>query len=181
MALIGTVPPEKAEGTIKEAYDMFMKNIGVIPKPMEMMSASPALFELQFRRILYLSQHPTLSFSLLAHIRYLSAYSLDYPFCMDFNKILLQKQGLTDDDLRQIEADPSKSLLEEDENAMLAFVIKAVKSPKSITSQDIQALRGLGWEDRDMVDALSQGVSMIDHSIMMEVFRMDQDCGLPSA
>ena len=39
MALISTVSPENAEGSIKEAYEMFMKNIGMIPKPMEMMSA----------------------------------------------------------------------------------------------------------------------------------------------
>ena len=27
-----------------------------------------------------------------------------------------------------------------------------------------------------MVDALSQGVSMIDHSIMMQAFQIDQNC-----
>ena len=84
MALINTVSPEKAEGSIKEAYEMFMKNIGMIPKPMEMMSASPALFDLQLQRIRYFSKHPKLSFPLLAHIRYLVAHNLNYAFCMDF-------------------------------------------------------------------------------------------------
>ena len=27
-----------------------------------------------------------------------------------------------------------------------------------------------------MVDALAQGVGMIDHSIMMQVFQIDQNC-----
>ncbi len=36
MALVNTVSPDKAEGSIKEAYEMFMKNIGMIPRPMEM-------------------------------------------------------------------------------------------------------------------------------------------------
>ncbi len=180
MALIHTVPPQEAEGVVKKAYEMFMQNIGTIPKPLEMMSVSPTLFELQFKRIQYLSRHPSLSFSLLAHIRYLAARTLDYPFCTDFNRALLKKQGLTEQDLINVEADPSKSLLEENENAMLAFVIKALKAPKSVTPQDIQTLRDLGWNDRDMVDALSQGVSMIDHSIMMEVFQMDQRCAAPS-
>jgi alkylhydroperoxidase family enzyme len=179
MALIQPVLPENAEGAVKAAYDMFMQTIGIIPKPLEMMSVSPELFELQFKRIQYLSRHPTLSFSLLAHIRYLTARTLNYPFCTDFNKILLQKQGLTEDDIRLIEADPAQSLLEKNENAMLAFVIKAVKAPGSVTADDIKTLRDLGWEDRDMVDALSQGVSMIDHAIMMEVFQMDQDCAIP--
>lgn len=176
MALISTVSAQQAEGTIKEGYDMFMKNMGIIPKPMEMMSASPALFELQLRRIFYFSQHPKLSFALLAHIRYLVAHSLTYRFCMDFNRLILKKQGLTDDDIQKMEADPGQSMLEKKDNAMLAFVIKAVKVPGSVTAEDIQGLRALGWEDRDMVDALAQGVSMIDHAIMMEAFQMDQDC-----
>lgn len=176
MALISTVAHENAEGIIKEGYDMFKQNIGIIPKPMEMMSASPALFELMLRRIHYLSTHPTLSFSLLAHIRYLVARNLDYSFCTDFNAHILKKQGLEDSDLRKMEADPSQSMLEENENAMLAFVVKAVKAPETVTPEDIQHLRDLGWEDKDMVDALSQGVSMIDHAIMMQVFQMDQQC-----
>lgn len=139
---------------------MFMENIGVIPKPMEMMSASPALFELQLRRIQYLSQHPNLSFALLAHIRYLMAHSLDYPFCTDFNKIILKQQGLTEDDIHAMEADPARSFLESNENDMLAFVVKAVKTPGAVTAEEIQDLRDMGRDDRDM----------------MEVLQMDQNC-----
>ena len=155
---------------------MFMKNIGIIPKPMEMMSVSPALFDLQFQRIRYFSKHPNLSFSLLAHIRYLVAHNLNYSFCMDFNKHILKKQGVGDDDIRKMEIDPSQSLLEENESAMLAFVVKAVQAPGSVTAEDIKKLKSLGWKDKDMVDALSQGVSMIDHSIMMQAFQIDQNC-----
>ncbi len=176
MPLIKTVDPENAEGIIKEGYSMFIKNIGMVPKPMEMMSASPALFEQNLKRIHYYSTHPTLSFALLAHIRYLSAHSLDYGFCMDFNKTVLKKQGVGEADFQRMEADPSKSLLEENENAMLAFVINSIKSPGSVTQKDIQTLKDMGWEERDMLDALAQGVSMIDHSIMMQVFQMDTNC-----
>jgi len=176
VALINMVSPEKAEGSIKEAYQKFMKNIGMIPKPMEMMSVSPGLFDLQFQRIQYFSKHPKLSFPLLAHIRYLVARNLSYAFCTDFNKHILEKQGVGDDDFRKMEADPSQSLLEEHESAMLAFVVKAVQSPGSVTAEDIEKLRNLGWDDKDMVDALSHGVNMIDHSIMMQVFQIDQSC-----
>ena len=176
MALINMVPPEKATDAIKEGYDMFMKNVGVIPKPMEMMSVSPVLFDLQLQRIKYFSQHPKLSFSLLAHIRYLVSHNLNYGFCMDFNKHILKKQGLEEDDFQKMEADPSNTLLEDNEKAMLAFVIKSFKTPGSITADEIEHLKDLGWEDRDMVDALAQGVSMVDHAIMMQVFQVDQNC-----
>jgi len=179
MAFIQMVQPKDAEGVIKEGYDMFEKHVGIIPKPMEMLSASPVLFELGLKRIQYFSAHPTLSFPLLAHIRYLAAHSLDFGFCMDFNKALLEKQGVGEDDFQRMEKDPSKSLLEEKDSAMLAFVIHAMRSPGSVTEKDIESLKALGWEEQDMVDALAQGVSMIDHSIMMQTFRIDNQCMTP--
>ncbi|MEJ2023558.1 MAG: hypothetical protein P8Y00_00790 [Deltaproteobacteria bacterium] len=176
MALINTVSPEKAEGKMKEANDMLIKNLGIVPRPLEMMSASPAIFGQQLQRIQYYTNHPTLSFALLSHIRYLVAHNLKYSFCMDFNKHILKKQGLEDNDIYQMEADPTKSLLEEKDSAMLAFVVKAVKAPSSVKADEINRLKEMGWEDRDLVDALAYGVNMIDHSIMMEVFQMNQDC-----
>lgn len=176
MALITTTAVENAEGVVKEGYEMFLKNVGTIPQPMRLLSASPALFNLQLERIRYFGKHPHLSFALLAHIRYLAAHTLAYGYCQDFNRHLLKKLGNDDQTIRAMEADPSKSLLEENESAMLVFVISSMKKPESITAADIANLRRLGWDDRDMVDALAQGVGMIDHAIMMQVFQLDQNC-----
>lgn len=178
MALITTATVENAQGIVKEGFEMFMKNIGAIPKPMQLLSASPALFEMQLQRIKYYGKHPKLSFALLAHIRYLAARTLDYSYCMDFNSHFLKKLGYDDETIKSMENDPGKSMLEANESAMLVFVIRAMKNPGSITAADIAILKEHGWEERDMVDALSQGVSMIDHSIMMQVFQIDQNCML---
>jgi len=176
MPRITPVSTEDAQGIVKEGYEIFLTNYGTIPKPILMISVSPDLFDLQLKRNRYLATKSNLSFSLLAHIRYLAACHLDYRFCQDFNRDQLKRQGLTDEDLRKLEEDPSQSLLEEHEGAMLAFVIKALKAPSSITDEDINTLRTYNWTDRDMVDAMKQGVSMIDHAIMMQVFDMDPDC-----
>ncbi len=176
MALINTVQPADAEGIIQEGYDFFINRIGTIPRPLEMLSVSPTLFELQLRRIQYLSNHPKLSFSLLAHIRYLVAKTLDYQFCTDFNRHVLQKQGVSEDDFQKMEQDPSQSLLEDHESTMLVFVLKSVEDPASVTKKDADNLKKMGWDDTDIVDALAQGVSMIDHSIMMHVLQIDQNC-----
>ena len=67
-------------------------------------------------------------------------------------------------------------MLEEKDSAMLTFVVKAVKDPSSVKAEEIKKLKEMGWEDKDLVDALAHGANMIDHSIMMEVFQIDQDC-----
>ncbi|PHR28765.1 MAG: hypothetical protein COA36_05555 [Desulfotalea sp.] len=178
MALITTVSPEKAEGIIKEGYEMYMSKVGTIPQPMQLMSLSPDLFELQLKRTKYFGNHPKLSFALLVHIRYLAANTQAYSYCMDFNRHLLNKMGNDEDTIRIMENDSSKSMLEENESAMLDFVIRSMKTPTSITASDITTLKDYGWEERDMVDALAQGVGMIDHAIMMQVFQINQTCML---
>ncbi|MDY7035422.1 MAG: hypothetical protein SV375_04560 [Thermodesulfobacteriota bacterium] len=54
-----------------------------------------------------------------------------------------------------MEADPTKSLLEEKESAMLAFVVRAVKAPGSVDADEVDWLKEIEWTDRDLVDALS--------------------------
>ncbi|PLX47096.1 MAG: hypothetical protein C0613_15085 [Desulfobulbaceae bacterium] len=176
MALITPVPQEQAQGVIKKGYEMFLERVGTIPRPMEMLSVSPGMFDLQLRRLQYLARHPRLSFSLLAHIRYLVSHHLAYPFCTDFNRHILERQGLDDEDFKRMEEDPDQALLEDNERAMLVFVVRAVQDPSVVGAEEIMNLKRLGWEEGDMVDALAQGVGMIDHSIMMQVFRMDQEC-----
>lgn len=176
MPRIETVQPDQAQGAVKQGYDMYLTHFGTIPKPMEMLSVSPELFELQLKRNRYFATHSNLSFGLLTHIRYMAALGLSYGFCIDFNKMLLEKQGLDDEDLRRLGNDPCQTVLEENENAMLAFVIKALKNPSAVTDADVLKLRELGWTDKDMVDAMLQGVSMANHAVMMQVFDMDPNC-----
>lgn len=176
MALINTVPPEEAKGIVREGYDMFLERVGSIPRPMELFSVSPKLFALRLRRMKYLAQHPKLSFALLAHIRYLVAQNLSFQFCTDFNKHILEKLGVGEEDFQKMEDDPKQSLLEDHERAMLDFVVRSLQDPASVGVDDVKNLKAMGWDDRDLVDALSQGVSMQGAAIMMQVFQMDQNC-----
>ena len=43
MAIIQTISPEKAEGETKKIYDMMLQNVGVVPSPLQMASASPGI------------------------------------------------------------------------------------------------------------------------------------------
>ena len=72
--------------------------------------------------------------------------------------------------------DPLKAPLEEKEQAMLSFVIKAVKSPDAVEQQDMDKLHDLGWTDRDILDALAHGTNMVGSSILMKTFKMDMVC-----
>ena len=176
MSLIQTVDPDKAEGQVKEVYDFMQKNAGIIPAPLQLASASPKMLDSVWQSIQYYSQHPSLGFGLLSSIRYLVAQQYDYAFCTGFNKNMLKMQGLSDEDIEQMEKDPLQAPLDDKDRAMVAFVMKAVKTPDAVEKQDLDELHEQGWTDSDILDALAHGTNMIASSILMKTFKMDQTC-----
>jgi len=176
MALIQTVDPAKAEGQVKEVYDFMQKNAGVIPAPLQLASASPKMLDSVWQSIQYYSQHPNLGFGLLSSIRYLVAKEHDYTFCTGFNKNFLKMQGLSDEDIEKMENDPLQAPLDDKDRDMVAFVMKAVKTPEAVDQQDVDQLHEQGWTDSDILDALAHGTNMVASSILMKTFKMDQAC-----
>ena len=176
MAIIQTISPETAEGETKKIYDTMLQNVGVVPSPLQLASASPGILNFQWESIKYFSKHPTLGFALLSAIRFLVAKHLNYVFCTDFNKNILKKQGLSDEDIDEMRKDPLKAPLENKEQAMLGFVMKAIKSPDAVEQQDMDQLHDMGWTDRDILDALVHGTNMVGASILMKAFKMDVVC-----
>lgn len=176
MAIIQTVSHEAAEGEIKEMYDMMMENVGMIPAPMELASASPGMFSRLKQSLMYYTQHPNLGFGLLSAIRYLVSKQYDYTFCTGFNKGFLEKQGMSEDDIKKMAEDPLQAPLEDKERAMLGFVMKAIKTPDAVAEEDMDRLHEQGWSDGDILDALAHGTNMIASSIMMKAFKLDRTC-----
>lgn len=176
MAILKTVDPRTAEGKVKEIYDTMLKNVGIIPSPMQLASASPGIMSFLWESIKYYSKHPNLSFALLSSIRFLVAEHLNYQFCTGFNRQILKKQGLSDEDIKQMIDDPKKTPLEDKDQAMLVFVLKAIKSPDDIEQDDIDRLHDIGWNDGDIFDALAHGTNMVGSSILMKAFKMDMAC-----
>lgn len=172
MALIRTVKPEEAEGFVAEVYAEYEKATGVIPRPLQMMTASPGMFENHMKTIGYFRSHPTLSFPLLTLIRFLVSPECGFNYCIDFNRNLLKRLGMEDDEVERVSANPDEAPLEDNEKALLLFVLKAVKSPETTNSEDIEALHELGWTDAEIYDATFHGARMVGMSIVFNAFQM---------
>lgn len=176
MALIQTVAMEDAEGKVKEVYDQLMETARVIPRPMQMMSASPDLLAIQIQSLGHYFQHPTLGFALLAHIRLLVAHHFKYPYCVEFNSSLLQMlTDITDEQLDAVKADPAAAPLDERDNAMLLFVMKSVTMPDDVEQADVDALKKIGWTEKDIFEAAHHGADMIRHGTLFKAFKIAEE------
>ena len=173
MSLLKTVAPENAEGDVEKAYSFFTNNSIPIPKPFEMMSVSPDLLKIQSQLLKYYTTHPTLGFPLLTMIRFLVAKEYNYAFCTDFNFHFLKMQGMEDAEIEGTVSAPETAPLEDKDRALLVFVLKTIKTPDAVNAEDVDVLHELGWNDRDILDAVVHGTGMIGPSFMMKAFKMD--------
>ncbi len=173
MALLKLTPPSDAADVVAGRFEFFKSAIGMVPKPFEMLGISPELQEAQMKSIEYYQNHPNLGFPVLTLIRYLVALEHDYKPCMDFNKHLLKMQGMTDEDIEALKADPGSAPVEDKDRALLKFVLKAVRDPRSITAEDMAAMAKEGWSERDIFDATFHGASMVGPSILIKAFQLN--------
>ena len=176
MAIIKTHTPETAEGEVKEILNTVQGMLNTIPGPMELASASPWMIKNVWGSVQYFSQHPNLGFGLLSAIRYLVAKQSDFVFCTGFNKNFLQLQGMSEEEIDKMVADPSQAPLEDKDRALLAFVTTAIKDPDAVGQEDMDHLHDLGWVDSDILEAMAHGTNMVASSILMKTFKMDVTC-----
>ncbi|WP_147821138.1 carboxymuconolactone decarboxylase family protein [Salidesulfovibrio onnuriiensis] len=169
MFMLNYVTPEKAEGEIAKAYGIYPESLGV-PAPMQLLSVSPDLLRLQTASIGHFVSQEEIDHSLLAVIRYLVAQAFDYDYCREFNKGMLQAQGMTEPELETMRKNPLDGPFESNENALVAFVIKAVHDPLQITRKDIEELKDMGWSEKAILEATSHGAAMLTHGTLFKTF-----------
>ena len=175
MALIQTIPPEKAEGKLAELYAEVEQLFGRVPNNVQMLGISPDLLESQLQFVAYYMEHPALRTPLLAMIRMLVSKACKSPYCQNLNTGLLMQAGFTREQIEAAQADPSKAPLPDKEKALLLFVLKATDNPHSVVQTDVDHLRSLGWTDLDIFDATAQGARMVGTNILFDTFKIEID------
>jgi alkylhydroperoxidase family enzyme len=169
MMLLSTVKPGEATGTVAAAYAAFDR-AGEVPLPMQLLSASPGLQELQLAMVGYYRSHPRLGFPLLSAIRYAAARLHGHDACVAFNRRLLGQMGMSPEEIEALVSDEGPAALDERERALLAFVRGALAAPDHVTADQVESLRRLGFVDGDILDALAHGANIVAISSLLKAF-----------
>lgn len=176
MALIKTIKPEEATGELAEIYAKVAAIRGRVPNSSQIWSVSPEQLKQQLSFIGYYMGHKTLSAPFLAAIRILVSTSTDCVYCVDFNSAMMVNMfGWSADDVAELKQNGKSEKLSEKENAILSFVVKSVKACKKADEAELNALRGMGWEDSDILDALQHGARMSAIDIIFNTFDIEND------
>lgn len=176
MTLLAMQAPEDAVGPVAATYDAIRKTFGRIPNTFQLYSSSSALLAQQWEGVQYYMTHPTLGMALLATIRMLVSQANDCAYCVGFNEsLLVQRCGQTLEQVAATKKDPAASPLGARDKALLTFVLRAVATPHAVRAEDLDALRRLGWSDRDLLDAVAHGARNVAADILFSTFKIERD------
>jgi len=176
MSIVKTVTPQEATGKVAAVYEQMNKAMGRVPNAVRLLSASPELLHQAATQLGYYFAHPTLSAPLLALIRLAVSTRMECAYCIGMNEsILINRAGFTPEQVAAAKRDPGTAPLPEKELAMLLFVVKGTTAPKTVERADLERLRFLGWEDRDIVDGLYHGARNVASDIMFDALKIEND------
>jgi alkylhydroperoxidase family enzyme len=175
MALLNLIEKEEATGRVAEIYETMINTIGFIPNAFKIFSPSAHVLDVQAGNLGYFMRHKTLGGKLLAFIRLLVSEQENCVYCVGMNSGILLQYGVLPEMIADIKLDPSKAPLDEKEMAMLLFVLKVIKNSNSIDQVDVDALRKLGWNDTEILEATYHGATQVGVDKIFNAFKIESD------
>jgi alkylhydroperoxidase family enzyme len=163
-------PPEQAQGDLAQIYAEIQNAFGGVPEGLQLFGVSPVLLRSQWQNLGYFAQHPHLSANFFALLRYILSEEGNCQFCIGFNEALLLNAGFSKSAIANARQNPAQGPLEDRENALLDYVLKAVHDPHSVGAKEVERLRRLGWTDQDIFDAVVHGAQHQAIDTVFETF-----------
>ncbi len=173
MSLLKTADPGKTTGEMERIYQTYRDDAGTVPPSLLMCSTSPGIQAVQAQTISYYKEESGLGLLLMALIKYLTAVALELHPCVEYNARVLTGHGLTEEQIADLRINPAAAPLEEKDGWLLAFVIKAVRAPETVSEGHVRKLRELGWTDSQIFDALNLSCMMVGMERMMKALKFE--------
>ena len=150
LMFIQTTPEAEAAGKLREIYQGDRKSLGYVPNHAMVFSLRPEVLEAwrafqgSIRRNLQLRRYELVTLA--------AAKALNCRYCLLAHGAILNKNGVSVDQLRAILTNFHDAGLERAEVAMMEFAQKIALSVNEMTMADVNALRALGLEDVEILD-----------------------------
>ena len=147
---IQTTQEAEAEGKLREIYEGDRKTLGYVPNHARVFSLRPEVLEAW--RTLQGSIRKNLKLRRYELVTLAAASALNCRYCLLAHGAILNKNGVSVDQLREILTNFHDAGLEREEVAIMEFAQKIARSANEITQADVDALRALGLEDVAILD-----------------------------
>ncbi len=175
ISLLKSIRPEEAEGKVKAVYENLEAAMGMVPNVLQFQSASEDVFLRQMDFLKFIMDHETLSAELMAWTRLIISARKNCDYCIRMNAGMLLRRGYTEDEIKQGITNPAEVRLTDKEKAMLHFVLKIMFEPEKIEEADVDALRKMGWSDKEIFEASWAGSKQYGMVQLFKGFKVKLD------
>lgn len=152
MSFIKTVTEDQAEGLLAELYQTAQKSTGYVPNYARVFSIHPEVYEAWLKLIAAIRSHMRLRRYEL--VTFTSAMELECTYCMLAHGSVLRKNFFSPAEIIAIVKDFRSAGLSDEEVALMAFAQKITRHASDVSDQDMQALRGFGLSDEEILDVV---------------------------
>ena len=172
--LISPHIPAGDEERVAAIFTAIQERVGFVPDGLRLYSLSPPLLETFVGNVAYFNGGGTgLPPELTAMIRYLVSWQSGCSFCVDMNEGFLVNMGKDLDSIRSSRNNPEVAPLADKDKALLKLALKAINSPEFVSKDDLDQVRRLGWQERDLFDAVAQAASNRAFNIVLRTFKVE--------
>ncbi len=176
MSLLNLPTKENATGEVKKIFDEMQSMLGMVPNGMKLWSANPKALQMQWAVMKAVMHKDKEEQKLYAMIRYLVSDKNSCSYCIGFNStMLINIFGLSQDDLIELQKDPSTASLNPKNKALLLLAMQSVKDPDSVCEEDIKKLKHLGITEMEMFNIVHTVGKMMLVNTLFKAFKVQQD------
>lgn len=154
MNRVTVVEENQAKGLIKETYEQFKKQMGVVPNVMKVLSTWTELFEanLKLFQVIMLSE-TKLPRQVKEMIAALVSKANQCDYCLSHHVDFMKQYGVKNSVAEKIKEDYHNAGLDEKTLKLLEYSEKVSKNAYKVTDRDFSNLKKLGWSEREIMEA----------------------------
>lgn len=154
MSRISMIEEKDAKGLIKETYEQFKKQMGVVPNVIKVLSTWTELFEANMKlfQVIMLSE-TKLSRGTKEMIAALVSKTNQCNYCLSHHVDFMKQYGIRDSMAEKIKEDYHNAGLDEKTLKLLEYSEKVSKNAYRVTDRDFSNLKKLGWTEREIMEA----------------------------
>jgi uncharacterized peroxidase-related enzyme len=157
MAYIDLVEFEEMTPAIQEKARPILEKTGTLGEIFKLLATDEKIYfatDVMVQK--YLLDETALSYEIKEAIALLISKENSCKMCVDVHKSIAKMLGLTEERIEEILQGVDAISTDEKEKALLKFCIRAAqKDNYKMTKEDIDVLKALGWEDKEIVEAVA--------------------------
>jgi uncharacterized peroxidase-related enzyme len=173
VTFIRTIPPEDAEGPVREMFEQARGRFGFVPNWAQAFSLRPGVMDGWVTLVKSIQSNlPVRTYEL---VTLAAARALRSSYCSLAHGSVLAKQVFDPATVTAIVSDQRGSPLEPRERAMMAFVEKLVREADRITTADVDGLRSHGYRDEEIFDIAATAAARCFFSKLLDALGVQPD------